>query len=76
MLLTDVVLKNLTVLVEVGAKAVSSEKGLQESAAMQATAVQLLQKVHDACKQAADAAAAAAVTAPVSPKDPESPKVE
>lgn len=73
MLLTDVELKNLTTLVEVGAKAVSSEKGLQESAAIQNTALQLLQKLHEACsKKAADAA----VVTPVPPTDPETPKAE
>lgn len=72
MLLTDVELKNLTTLIEVGAKAVSAEKGLQESAAIQTTALQLIQKVHEACSKAADAA----VAAPASPKDPDSPKVE
>lgn len=41
-------LKNLTVLIEVGAKAVSQDKGLQESAAIQNTALQLLQKIHKA----------------------------
>lgn len=48
MLLTPEELKNLTVLVEVGAKIVSGEKGLQESAAIQNTTLKLLEKIHKA----------------------------
>ena len=39
-------IKNLNVLVSVGAKAVSADKPLNESAAIQATAVALLEKLN------------------------------
>lgn len=39
-------IKNLNVLISVGAKAVSADKSLQESAAIQATAVALLEKLN------------------------------
>lgn len=66
MLFSDVELKNLTTFIEVGAKAVYAEKPLQESAAIQTTAIQLIQKLHRAC---ADAAATAV-------QDPTPAKVE
>ena len=39
-------IKNLNVLISVGAKAVSADKPLNESAAIQATAVELLEKLN------------------------------
>ena len=51
MFLTPDELKNIIVLCEVGAKALSNEKGLQESAAIQNTALLLLQKIKQANEQ-------------------------
>lgn len=45
MILTPDELKNLTALVEVGAKAVSHDKSLRESHAIQQTALVLLEKI-------------------------------
>lgn len=46
-MLTTEELKNLTVLVEVGAKALSADKPLQESAGIQNTAIALLKKLQE-----------------------------
>jgi len=51
MLFTQEELKNLVTLCEVGAKALSSDKSLQESASIQMTALNLLQKLHKAHEQ-------------------------
>jgi hypothetical protein len=51
MFLTPDELKNIIVLCEVGAKTLSNEKGLQESAAIQNTALILLQKIKQANEQ-------------------------
>lgn len=48
MLFTPEELKNLVTLCEVGAKALSSDKSLQESAMIQATALELIRKLHKA----------------------------
>jgi hypothetical protein len=44
-MLTNEEIKNIIVLVEVGAKALSADKGIKESAQIQATAVSLMEKV-------------------------------
>ena len=62
-------LRNVSVFIEVGARSVSSEKSLQESAAIQAIALQLLKKIHDAHAQPPQVAAP-------SPEPAPSPKVE
>jgi hypothetical protein len=51
MFLTPDELKNIIVLCEVGAKTLSNDKGLQESAAIQNTALLLLQKIKQANEQ-------------------------
>ena len=51
MLFTPDELKSVTTLIEVGAKAISNDKPLQESAAIQATALNLLQKLQKAHEQ-------------------------
>lgn len=44
-MLTNEEIKNVVVLVEVGAKALSADKGIKESAGIQATAVALIEKL-------------------------------
>lgn len=44
-MLTNDEIKNIAVLVEVGAKALSNDKGIKESANIQATAVALIDKL-------------------------------
>lgn len=44
-MLTNEEIKNIVVLVEVGAKAISADKGIKESAQIQATAVALIEKL-------------------------------
>lgn len=44
-MLTNEEIKNIVVLVEIGAKALSAEKGIKESAQIQATAVGLIEKL-------------------------------
>lgn len=51
MLFTQDELKSVTTLVEVGAKTISNDKPLQESASIQMTALNLLQKLHKAHEQ-------------------------
>ena len=48
MLFTQDELKNVTVLCEVGAKTLSGDKGLGESAAIQTAALELIRKLHKA----------------------------
>jgi len=44
-MLTNEEIKNIVILVEVGAKALSNDKGIKESANIQATAVALIEKL-------------------------------
>jgi hypothetical protein len=44
-MLTNEEIKNIVILVEVGAKAISNDKGIKESAQIQATAVALIEKL-------------------------------
>jgi hypothetical protein len=44
-MLTNEEIKNVIVLTEIGAKALSSDKGIKESAQIQATAVALIEKL-------------------------------
>lgn len=50
-MLTNEEIKNLVVLVEIGAKALSSDKGIKESAQIQATAVTLIEKLASLAKE-------------------------
>jgi hypothetical protein len=49
--LTPEELKNIDTLIQVGAKALSQDKGLAESAAIQNTALALLQKINKASEE-------------------------
>jgi len=44
-MLSNEEIKNVIILVEIGAKAISSDKGIKESAGIQATAVSLIEKL-------------------------------
>lgn len=50
-MLTNEEIKNVVILVEVGAKALSADKGIKESANIQATAVALIEKLGGMIKE-------------------------
>lgn len=52
-MLTNEEIKNVVVLVEIGAKALSSDKGIKESAGIQSTAVALIEKLSGMIKEEA-----------------------
>lgn len=50
-MLSNEEIKNVVILVEVGAKALSADKGIKESANIQATAVALIEKLNGMIKE-------------------------
>lgn len=50
-MLTNEEIKNVVILVEVGAKALSADKGIKESAQIQGTAVALIEKLSGMIKE-------------------------